>query len=323
MSSHAGSKEILKAMQWKERWRFVTVPEPSTLRLVTDEECELLGGLSPLGGSDLTDNSEQHQAHGSGFVDTRVRAAFRTPSRSTAYRDWLLSKLDDRTVSSALSIHGGRLHRSRGSPPLQRPTVEVSSNVAIPDVDRSWWISSRWNTLYEKEWRWPQEHINVKEARVCLQSLRRHSRSAWAHNKRILDFSDNMVSICSFERGRSKSHALNALCRRSAAYRLGCRIQWRLRHVRSALNPADEGSRRMTHLNKGMSSPVAAGSGEFKVFLHLFAGSDGLSAQFRARNLLIHSAADIPMDERRQGMGGPPRHTLQHLVMCPKGGHKH
>ena len=96
-------------------------------------------------------------------------------------------------------------------------------------------------------WSWPEEHINIKEGRASLMLLRRHTRTVRCHRCRLLQFSDNLVSVCAFEKGRSKSWALNTLCRRSAAYQVACTVRWRLRHLVSARNPADAGSRRHEH----------------------------------------------------------------------------
>ena len=50
--------------------------------------------------------------------------------------------------------------------------------------------------------------------------------------------------VCAFEKGRGKTWGLNSICRRAAAYQLGLAVQWRLRHVPTDDNVADEGSRR-------------------------------------------------------------------------------
>eukprot|EP00974_Lingulodinium_polyedra_P005483 516919-Lingulodinium_polyedra.AAC.1 len=54
-----------------------------------------------------------------------------------------------------------------------------------------------------------------------------------------------MVAIGALEKGRSsRSPGFMALCRRAAAYQLGCCIQWRLRYVNTKFNVADGRSRR-------------------------------------------------------------------------------
>ena len=71
-------------------------------------------------------------------------------------------------------------------------------------------------------WKWPSEHINVKEARVALLGLRWVARMARNCGRRFLTLSDSLVTIGVFEKGRSsRSPVLMALCRRAAAYQLG------------------------------------------------------------------------------------------------------
>ena len=52
-----------------------------------------------------------------------------------------------------------------------------------------------------------------------------------------------MVGVCVFDKGRARSFALNALCRRAAAYQVGCAIRWRVRHIPTDRMIADFGSR--------------------------------------------------------------------------------
>ena len=123
-----------------------------------------------------------------------------------------------------------------------RRLVDVPS--ATPAISKAWGDKSRWRTLLEGEWRFPEEHINIKEARVALLSLRRASRQRPVIGRRLLTFSDNLVTCTVADKGRSRSCALNAICRRGAAYQLGLGIRWRVRYVETDRNHADLGSRR-------------------------------------------------------------------------------
>ena len=123
-----------------------------------------------------------------------------------------------------------------------RPTVELELSGSIPAPSREVTHPMRWHTLFEKRWRWPTEHINPKEGRVSLIHLRRLARNKRCHGHKALYFGDNLVTLSSFDKGRAKAWSINALCRRSAAYQLGCGIRWRGRHIRSERNVADAGS---------------------------------------------------------------------------------
>jgi len=127
-----------------------------------------------------------------------------------------------------------------------------------------------------------------------------------------------------FEKGRSSSIALNNLCRKACAYTLGLRLQWRIRHVRTQHNVADEPSRRFdpptTQLKKqkqldvaplgrhvsalsseqgvprlvGRASKLRGGEvlAEFG-FIEIFAGSGGLTKACSQRGLRVFPGIDI------------------------------
>eukprot|EP00971_Amphidinium_carterae_P317650 6314371-Amphidinium_carterae.1 len=75
-------------------------------------------------------------------------------------------------------------------------------------------------------------------------AVRRHCRSTSGLGSRLLVLCDNLVSVLAFDKGRSQSFALNALCRRMCAFLLACDVRLGLRHIVSEDNPADAGSRR-------------------------------------------------------------------------------
>ena len=85
--------------------------------------------------------------------------------------------------------------------------------------------------------------IHLKEGRTSLMALRREARTPASHGLTILSLGDNMSELLAQDRGRAADHALNALCRRSASYQLGCGLRWRRRHVDTKENPSDEDSR--------------------------------------------------------------------------------
>ena len=112
----------------------------------------------------------------------------------------------------------------------------------IPALEDCWVARRRYKLVAADRWRWQEEHINLKEARVALMGLRRHCRSVKFLGTKLLSISDSQVSVGAFEKGRS-SAGLQALCRRAAAYRLGGQIAWRLRYIETDRNPSDQDSR--------------------------------------------------------------------------------
>ena len=119
--------------------------------------------------------------------------------------------------------------------------MEVAGRV--PALADTWSDRKRWIPIMAQKWERPKEHINLKEGRASLRGLRRAARNHRSHGCRVLSIGDNLVSICAFEKGRSKVWGLNAVARRAAAYQIGCRISWRQRHISSERCVADAGSR--------------------------------------------------------------------------------
>lgn len=85
---------------------------------------------------------------------------------------------------------------------------------------------------------------NVKEARAAVMAIRLAARVCQTCGHKIIALCDSRVALHALEKGRpSRSKAINAQCRRAAAYLLGCRLQWRFRFVASGDNLADAPSR--------------------------------------------------------------------------------
>lgn len=164
---------------------------------------------------------------------TGTAAGLSSAASSTAYGEWLRSR-----AAAAKRARLPRPRRELGVRP--RVTVELPSPGFL--LSRRWFEKRRWTTLYEKAWVHPSEHINTKEGRVALQSLRRVARDRRSIGRTAFYFGDNLVTILAFEKGRSNALGVNALCRRAAAYQGACNLRWRLRYVASADNIADEGS---------------------------------------------------------------------------------
>ena len=93
-----------------------------------------------------------------------------------------------------------RQNRPRRSPWAGR--AEVECHRALPPVPACFMEAAGWSTAVEGRWKWPREHINVKEARICLASLKRLARSRANHGGRALSLTDNLVSCVCFDKGR-------------------------------------------------------------------------------------------------------------------------
>ena len=106
--------------------------------------------------------------------------------------------------------------------PLVRTTRDIIVPNGIPPLPDHLVAPDRWTRIAARRWRDTSEHINVKEGRVSLMSLRHVCRQVRYHHTRFLTLSDNLSSLFAFEKGRSSSRALLSLCRRAAAYQCAC-----------------------------------------------------------------------------------------------------
>ena len=152
--------------------------------------------LSPLGGKRTTAEV---------FAPTLVRgtSAQDPVGGSIAYGKWL---------REAASLgQAARIVRQVRETRTQQ-LIEVA--FAIPEVSDYWAEQSNWTLAVKGRWRYPEEHINVKEARIALDGVRRSPRSQYTRGRRCLNLIDNMVACLAFDKGRSRSWALNAVCRR-------------------------------------------------------------------------------------------------------------
>ena len=70
-----------------------------------------------------------------------------------------------------------------------------------------------------------KEHNNLLEARGILAVLRHLSRTTGAWSRRVLIFTDSMVSLGAFSKGRSSATTRLNICRQAAAIQVVCRIK--------------------------------------------------------------------------------------------------
>lgn len=208
---------VLKEIKYQERWRF--------------EEVEDDGLVSPCGGGPEMDGDDNET------FDGHLAGAGVGPD--TRYGQMIHQKLMEKCTDKRLKVKKQRLFGKAPDRPHHLREIR-----GIPDISDHWSDATQWTLVANDRWFDVHEHINLKEAKVCLMSLRRLCRSQGNMGTRCLTISDSMVSILCFSKGRSSSSGLNNLCRRAAAYQVGCNIGWSLRHIRTDKNPADAPSRR-------------------------------------------------------------------------------
>ncbi len=210
--------KIREELKYREKWRFLTSNEPPLVHF---------NNGAPDGGEGTEDDST--------FAGTSASAGV---GLDTQFGKQLVSTLTDRQQQLATSRKKRRLF---GKPSdLDASYIEVPG---IPEVSTKWGDPTLWTLVTAKAWDRVEEHINIKEARVALMALRRLCRTMDNMDTMALTLTDSMVTAMALERGRSSSAGINNVCRRAAAYQVGCNIQFRMRHVRTDMNVADAPSR--------------------------------------------------------------------------------
>ncbi|CAK0849661.1 unnamed protein product, partial [Prorocentrum cordatum] len=218
-------RAVWGAYRWRERWRFVEVEADRSSDAYTAAYLNQLRGVTDGFGATLDEGAHKH-------ADARVRGG----QPAGAWRETELGKLLFRRAA----VGRGAPRRWASRPGL---TQEVELLNVVPALPTALASDLGWTTAVEGRWKY-DEHIDVKEGRICVAGLRRFCRTRAHHGHRALSLCDNLVCCCCFDKGRARSHVLNSLCRKAAAYSVGCRVRWRVRHVPTDLNAADEGSRR-------------------------------------------------------------------------------
>ena len=146
-STFAESSHVKAELRVREKWRFI----------VSNEAV-----LNPNGGGppEVLKDVDDDVFKGS-FAAAGVGV-------KTEYGRQLQKKADG---GSIFGTNSSRLERLKG--PVEDSLSTLLEVHAIPEVSSRWTNPTRWKLLASGAWRDVEEHINVKEARVALMSLRR------------------------------------------------------------------------------------------------------------------------------------------------------
>ena len=82
----------------------------------------------------------------------------------------------------------------------KRPDVDIPA--LVPPLEASLEVADSYKLLWAQRWRYPSEHIGLKEASVALSSLKRSARVNSLCGKRKLTISDNLPVVVAFVKGR-------------------------------------------------------------------------------------------------------------------------
>lgn len=217
---------IHDAMSIKERWRFVPLPEDFKQAVLFFNKDE-----------DINDE-EDREKHTGAFVRSGV-------GMDTEYGRFLQQALKEGSwLRTSPILSQFRARKSK------REDVEVPQ--LVKPISSDILVEGSFRTLWMRKWRNQEESINLKEARVCLSSLKRAGRVASQVGARKLTLCDNLSAVLAFEKGRSSSMAINRVCKTAAAIQAATQIRWRVRHVETKRNQADGPSRGIMNRNPWM-----------------------------------------------------------------------
>ncbi|CAK0817446.1 unnamed protein product, partial [Prorocentrum cordatum] len=258
MYKRASDEEMQSAFRWKEKWSFKQHLRGPRVGLTSAADVAEMGGYREVDEAQLDYE-----------VEPRCRSA--EPSAgsapATAFGQWLQSRAEGGSASAGSHRPRHRRLRRRPVDPGD-PDAEclIQAGPLAPPLPASWFDPEGFKLVAARRWRWPGEHINVKETRAAVMGLRHACRVRQNCGRRLVSLVDSMACVGCPDKGRpSRSAVLNAQCRRAAAYAIGCRVRWRLRYVNT----------------------------KFNGFLELFSGEGGLSRAFEELGLSTYPCMDI------------------------------
>ena len=181
MTSRASVEQIRSACSFREKWRYV--PLPDSLK-------ELMTNTHPETNKDLL--------YELGALEDGTRS-----SLSGRRSDGVGLSLSTQLGTSSM------VSQFRAKKPMRE---DVACPALVQPLDPELVDPKSFSLLWAKSWRDPSEHINMKEARVALSSLKRTSRVASLFGMKKLTLSDNLPSVLAFEKGRSSRRGLNRFC---------------------------------------------------------------------------------------------------------------
>ena len=243
MVTEAPRELIAQAIRVHEKWRFVSMPEslkrcvqqgsPESFEevlasLIADscETCELGAGLV---------NQYNRVSKSNGDMKTKD-SRFKAAALSSSYAHYVFDAMREGSLLSTSAVRS-QVRAKRSS------RIDIEVPALVEPLHPFFCEESHFRLLWARRWKHLGEHISIKEARVCLSSLKRTCRVASLFGCRKLTISDNLPAVCGFSKGRSSNRAMNLLLQQAAAYQFATGISWYVRHVETKRNVSDRPSR--------------------------------------------------------------------------------
>ena len=237
MCTAVPSFEIKRVLRFKEKWRYVPLPDDIKSAMDDDDKNRLVKILQDrLHHQRVWDPGKLHNSLDEDPLHVPLAQHRYGAGLDTDYGQWLQAYLSEgdwlRTSAIQTQYRTAKRHRAD----LDLPAL-------VPPIPEKFLNPKAYQLLWAKRWRDPSQHINLKEGLVALSSLKRTARVSSLTHSTKLTLSDNLPVVLAFEKGRSSSYGMNRLCRVACAFQVGLDISWRLRHIESPRNVADAPSR--------------------------------------------------------------------------------
>ena len=239
-----------EAMRTHERWRFIAMPDELKKHATAhdiDAFQDALRGLLVTGDrAPLSDAPKK-------MHDERI---FRAAGVNTGYAKTVVDAMKEGSLLKTSAVRS----QVRAKP---RARVDIEVPALVQPLDKFFADEQNFRLLWAKRWKRADEHITLKEMRVCLSSLRRASRVTELHGYRKLTLCDNLAVVSAFSKGRATNGAMNTLCKQSCALQFCTGIVWSVRHIESGRNPADRPSRFYEKRGRALGSEPVQGVNYF------------------------------------------------------------
>ena len=237
MCTAVPSYEIKRILRFKEKWRYVPLPDDIKSAMDDDDKDRLIQILHDrLIHQRIWDPGKSPRQPGEDPLHVSLPQHRYGAGLDTDYGQWLQALLSEgdwiRTSAIQTQYRTAKRHRAD----LDLPAL-------VPPIPEKFLKPEAYQLLWAKRWRDPSQHINLKEGLVALSSLKRTARVSSLTHCTKLTLSDNLPVVLAFEKGRSSAYGMNRLCRVACAFQVGLDIAWRLRHIESPRNVADAPSR--------------------------------------------------------------------------------
>ena len=188
MTRQCNITDFLSAIKFREKWRFLPLPE----NIKTAMERNTTGDAA-------------QQAVTDAETDVFLQAG---AGLDTEYGAWLREALREGSWLRTSSIVSQYRAKTSSRVDVEIPALVKPLSGGLVD-------EKAFRLLWSRAWKWPDEHINIKEGRVLISSLKRASRVTGLFGCKLLTISDNLSAVLCFENLSTKHEPFVPICGKS------------------------------------------------------------------------------------------------------------